>query len=135
MDLFTYGVYMCVYINNGCILTYEYMHANTRLTYLSNQCYNHAQGSTVRGAQPDRDKIFFSINVQTSSGAHPALYPTGTVPLFFFFLPGAKRSGSEFDFLHPSSAPRLCLPRAERDYIMLYVAVYMCAYRVSFLNN
>ena len=114
------------------------------MRYRRNQCCDYAQGWAVRGAHPERDKIFFSLLHKRPEwlwGPPSSLlhgYNTG----FFFYRRQSFRGVNLITCIHPE--PRLkylyfhshtCLQGVERDDITLYVARYMCAYSVSCLSN
>jgi hypothetical protein len=60
-------------------------------------------GTLYLGFDPwQRQRIFPLVSVQTSSEAHPALYPVGTY--WWFFPRGKAQPGHDTDYLSPFNA-------------------------------
>ena len=97
----------------------------------------YAMDWTIRSSIPDSGKIFhFSKNVPTSSGVHPASYPTGTRAL----SSGVKRAKRKADQSLPFSAevknekrysatPPVCLEGMHTDSLCTIEQTHECGCR------
>jgi hypothetical protein len=86
-----------------------------------------AAGWTFRGWNPGGEKRFLWTPVQTSLGAHSALFKTGTRTL----SGGVKRPGRGVD----NASPRIAMKFRQGIAIPLFLCAFMACYRETFTFN